>query len=160
MALLEKSRWLPGAMLVTSLLGFADATYLTVQHYTGNSIPCTITHGCDVVTKSAYSAILGVPVALLGSAFYIVVFALVFFALDQKSVKLLRLAGRLTVVGFVSSMWFLYAQAFLIHAFCQWCLGSLVTSTVLFVLGYFVMPRAIRTSVPSPLQSASDAGEL
>ncbi len=142
-------------MLVTSLLGFADATYLTVQHYTGSTIPCTITHGCDVVTKSIYSQIAGVPVALLGSTFYIVIFALVFFALDQKNVKLLRLAGRLTIVGFVSSMWFLYAQAFLIHAFCQWCLGSVVTSTMLFVLGYVFLPRATRTSAPSPSQSAS-----
>lgn len=147
MALLEKSRWLPGAMLVVSLLGFVDATYLTVQHYTGTTIPCTITHGCDVVTKSAYSAILGVPVALLGSAFYIAVFALVFFALDQQKITLLRIAGRITVVGFLASMWFLFAQAFLIRAFCQWCLGSIVTSTVLFVLGWFILPRAVARDV-------------
>lgn len=146
MALLEKSRWLPGAMLVVSMLGFADAMFLTVKHYTGTTVPCSITHGCDVVTSSVYSSILGIPVALLGSAFYIAVFALVFFALDQQKVALLRLAGRATIVGFLASLWFLFAQAFLIHAFCQWCLGSAITSTVLFVLGYALLPRALRAS--------------
>lgn len=135
-------------MLVVSLLGFADATYLTVKHYTGSTIPCTITHGCDVVTNSVYSEILGVPVALLGSAFYIVTFALVFFAMDQRSMKLLRAAGLFTLVGFLSSLWFLFAQAFLIKAFCQWCLGSALTSTILFVLGFILLPRAMKKASP------------
>lgn len=144
MRVLPNTPWLPPVMLLVSLLGFGDAAYLTVAHYTGNAVPCTITHGCDVVTNSVYSSILGIPVALLGAAFYIAVFALVFFAIDNASQKLLRIAGRATLLGFLFSLWFLFAQAFLIHAFCQWCLGSAVSSTVLFILGFILLPRAMK----------------
>ena len=144
MRVLPKTPWLPAVMLLVSILGFIDATYLTVTHYTGVAIPCTITHGCDIVTKSAYAEVLGVPVALLGSVFYLVVFAILFLAIDNNSTKLLRLAGRLTLVGFLSSLWFLFVQAFLLHAFCQWCIGSAVSSTLLFILGFFVLPRALK----------------
>lgn len=131
-------------MLLVSLLGFADAAYLTVTHYTGTAIPCTITHGCDVVTKSVYAEILGIPVALLGALFYLVIFGLVCVAMESANTKLLRAAGRLTLAGFLFSLWFLFAQAFLIHAFCQWCLGSAASSTLLFILGFIVLPRALK----------------
>ena len=144
MRVLPKTPWLPAVMLFVSILGFIDATYLTVTHYTGTAVPCTITHGCDIVTKSTYAEVLGVPVVLLGSVFYIVIFALLFLAIDNNSTKLLRLAGRLTLVGFLSSLWFLFVQAFLLHAFCQWCIGSAVSSTLLFILGFFVLPRALK----------------
>lgn len=144
MTLIPKAKWLPITMLVVSILGFADATYLSVKHFTGENIPCTITHGCDVVTKSAYSEILGIPVALLGSAFYLTVFALVFLAMDNKNMRLLRYAGLFTIVGFGASLWFLAAQAFLIRAFCQWCLVSAATSTVLFALGFVLLPLVLK----------------
>lgn len=144
MSLLPKTPWLPWTMLFVSIAGFADATYLSVKHFTGASIPCTITHGCDIVTKSAYAEIFGIPVALLGSAFYLTIFAFVFLAMDNKNTRLLQYAGRFTAVGLLASLWFLAAQAFLIKAFCQWCLVSAATSTMLFVLGYVVLPWALK----------------
>lgn len=144
MRILPKMSWLPPVMLLVSLLGFADATYLTVTHYTGTAVPCTITHGCDVVTNSVYSEILGIPVALLGALFYLAIFGLVFVAMESANQKLLRLAGRLTLAGFLFSLWFLFAQAFLIGAFCQWCIGSAITSTLLFIFGFIVLPKALK----------------
>lgn len=140
-------------MLIVSLLGFIDATYLVVARYTGATLPCTIVHGCDIVTKSIYSEILGVPVALLGSAFYILIFALVFFAMDNKKIKLLLFAGKFTIVGFLASLWFLFAQAFLLRAFCQWCLVSAATSTILFVLGFILIPAAIKKETSAPQET-------
>jgi uncharacterized membrane protein len=56
---------------------------------------------------------------------------IIFF--DSKKPAVLRLALYSTVVGFVASLYFFILQAFVLHAFCQYCLGSATTSTILFV---------------------------
>lgn len=60
-----KTRWLQVLLLALSFLGFIDATYLTVVHYTGANLPCRIFDGCDTVTTSPYS-MLGPVTAELG----------------------------------------------------------------------------------------------
>ncbi len=48
-----------------ALIGFSVSLYLSVNHYMGYMVPCTITHGCEVVLTSKYSSILGIPVSVL-----------------------------------------------------------------------------------------------
>lgn len=136
--------WLPPAMLGVSFAGFLDASYLTVKHFTNTAIPCSLTHGCEIVTNSVYSDVFGIPVALLGALFYLTVFLGIFAALESGSRTLLRLAARLTIAGVLSSAWFVFVQLVLLHAICQWCMASALTSTVLFVLGYIFVPKALR----------------
>lgn len=148
---LPRAPWLPIAMLVVSLLGFADASWLSVKHYTNGVIPCSMTQGCETVTNSVYSTIAGIPVALLGSIYYAVVFLLVFASMETGSRTLLRYAGLLTIAGLLASAWFVFAQIVLIKAICQWCMASALTSTMLFVLGFAVLPRYLKKeSLPEP----------
>lgn len=148
-ALLPKAPWLPYAMLATGILGFADATYLTVKHYTHSVIPCSLTQGCEIVTSSAYSEIAGIPVALLGSIYYATVALLTFAAIESNNRSLLRYAGLLTGAGLLASAWFVFSQLVLIKAICQWCMVSAGTSTILFVLGFVLMPRYLKGSTAS-----------
>jgi len=60
------------AFAVVALLGFVDATYLTVEHYRGVVPPCT-TAGCEIVLTSEYSVLFGVPTALFGSVYYFLI---------------------------------------------------------------------------------------
>lgn len=113
-------------LLGVSLLGFADAAYLTITHFLNRIPPCT-TSGCETVLSSRFSTIGGIPLALFGVAFYLVVFFLV------VSGKLTGLKPIISI-GFAASLVFLGLQAFVIHAFCLYCLGSLGTSTLLFIL--------------------------
>ena len=128
------SRWYPLTILVVSILGFFDAAYLTIQHYTQFTLPCTITHGCDLVTKSVYSSILGVPVALLGALYYLVIFLATYIILETKKTEYLRFVAIATIAGFLFSAWFVYLQLFVIHAICQYCMLSALTSTTMFAL--------------------------
>ena len=89
-------------------------------------------HGCDTVTSSAYSVIFGVPVALLGTLYYLTVFLLTIAFIDTRKRVFFDIARMCTVAGFFFSLWFLYVQAFILHAYCIYCLGSVVTSTLLF----------------------------
>lgn len=131
----KKANLIAWLLLLVAFLGFVDATYLTVKHYRGDTINCLLTSGCNTVTQSRYSEIFGVPVALLGSLYYLSVFLLCIAYFDRKQPKILALAATYTVVGLVASAYFVALQAFVIKAWCQYCLASAVTSTVLFGLG-------------------------
>ncbi len=120
--------------LVISFLGFLDSTYLAVEHFRGEIPPCTVVQGCEEVTTSKYSVVLGVPLALVGSFYYLVVFSLVVLYWQKSNFLFLKLAMGLTVFGFIFSLVFLYLQIFVIEAICIYCLFSLLTSTGLFVL--------------------------
>ncbi|MDO8435465.1 MAG: vitamin K epoxide reductase family protein [bacterium] len=127
-------RWFPVTLLLVSLVGFLDAAYLAAKHFLGLPVVCTFLGGCGTVTTSRFSVIAGIPVALLGACYYLVVFLLVVAYFDTKRNSLMVMAARLTPVGFLASLWFVFVQAFLLKAWCLYCLVSAVTSTILFVV--------------------------
>lgn len=128
-------------MLGVSILGFLDAAYLSLEHFLGRVPPCSIVEGCEQVTTSVYSIIAGVPVALLGAVFYLTVLVLSIVYLDTKRNGPLTFAARLTIIGFVASLAFVYIQLFVIHAICIYCMFSALTSTTLFILGMMVLRK-------------------
>jgi len=136
-------------MAVISFLGFVDSAYLTVSRFQGNSLPCTLTHACDTVTRSEYSTILGIPVVVMGVVYYLTIFFGAYFYLEYRSRKYFRITAALTVFGFVFSAWFVYVQLGILEAICQYCMLSALSSTLLFILGGWVL----KTSSPSRLSN-------
>lgn len=132
-------KWLIWSLIIVSFLGFLDASYLTIAHYTGSQLNCSIIKGCDQVTTSVYSEIFGIPVALLGMFYYLTVLLLTLFYFDSKNQTILKLIFPLTCLGLIASAWFMYAQFFLIKALCQYCIVSAITSTALFILGILTL---------------------
>jgi uncharacterized membrane protein len=118
---------------IVSLLGLADAIYLTVEHVTGQSVRCTIVAGCSEVLSSQYAVVAGVPLAMIGAAAYFGVFSLATLAAFGYRFAALLLAP-LVVVMFLVSLWLIYLQAFVIHAFCQFCLFSAAVTVALTIL--------------------------
>lgn len=118
---------------IVSLLGLADALYLTVEHVTGQSVRCTIVGGCSEVLSSQYAVVAGVPLALIGAAAYFSVFSLATLAVFGYRVAGTLLA-LLVVSMFLVSLWLFYLQAFVIHSFCQYCLFSAAVTTALTVI--------------------------
>jgi uncharacterized membrane protein len=125
--------------LFLSLVGFLDATYLTAKHYLGGPIVCPIFGGCEDVLNSAYSLIGFVPVAMLGMFYYSFLLVLLVAYLDFQKIDFLKWAARLTAVGLVASVWFMFAQFILIQALCFYCVVSATISTFLFVLGLWIL---------------------
>ncbi|MGI8835351.1 MAG: vitamin K epoxide reductase family protein [Pyrinomonadaceae bacterium] len=118
---------------IVSLVGLADAIYLTVEHLSGRSVRCTIVSGCSEVLSSEYATVRGVPLAMIGAAAYFTVFSLAVLAAYSY-----RWAAKLltVVVGlmFLTTLWLLYLQAFVIKHFCQFCLLSALITFILTVL--------------------------
>ena len=125
------------AMYVTaallSLLGLADALYLTVEHISGQSVQCTIISGCSEVLSSSYAVVAGVPLAAIGAAAYFSVFSLATLAaFDYRFAP--KLLIPLVAAMFLVSLWLVYLQAFVIREFCQYCLLSAAITTMLLVV--------------------------
>ena len=118
---------------IVSLLGLADAIYLTVQHVTGQSVRCTIVSGCSEVLSSSYAVMAGVPLATIGAAAYFSVFSLATLAAFGYRVAGLLLTP-LVLLMFLFSLWLIYLQAFVIGAWCQFCLLSAAITTALTVV--------------------------
>ena len=131
-------------MACLALVGLTDAIYLTVQHITGESVRCTIVSGCSEVLSSQYSSINGVPLALIGAVAYFTVFSLATLAAFGYP-----LVGKLlmVVVGlmFLTTLWLIYLQAFVIGHFCQFCLLSAFVTIALTVLVVFAARRRFRS---------------
>ena len=126
-------------LAVISGLGFLDAGYLTVKHYTGAPATCSLLEDCEKVLSSSYATMGNVPVAVLGMLYYFAVLLIAVICLRTKNDRLLRVAAGFTTVGFIASSWFVYLQLFVIHAICLYCMMSAINSTVLFVLGFLVV---------------------
>ena len=118
---------------IVSLLGLADALYLTVEHVTGQSVRCTIVAGCSEVLSSQYAVVARVPLALIGAAAYFSVFSLATLGAFGYRIAATLLAP-LVLLMFLFTLWLIYLQAFVIHAFCQFCLFSSAVTTALTVI--------------------------
>jgi len=128
---------------VLSLCGLADAIYLTIEHITGQSVRCTIIAGCSEVLSSSYAVVGGYPLASLGALAYFTVFSLAILALFGY-----HIAGQLLVLLVLGmclvSLWLIYLQAFVIHAFCQFCLlsAAITFALTLSVIALLLKRRA------------------
>ena len=125
------------------LFGLADATYLTVMALTGETAACNGQAGCFEVLGSAYSKVAGIPVAAFGVAGYFTAFTFAIFCVFNYPRA--RKFFALTVgVLFLATLWFLYVQAFVLHAFCRYCLFSAAITFLL--MGLVVASPAPRPS--------------
>jgi len=127
--------------LVLAVIGFADSAYLTAEHISGDVPPCSVVNGCEQVLTSEYATLGNVPVSAFGAVYYVVLIVLMVAFLDTGRRLALHGAAWLTTGGFLASVYFLYLQVFVIHAFCQFCLLSALTSLGLFILGVIIMRR-------------------
>jgi uncharacterized membrane protein len=147
-------RW-PGLVgSVTSVAGLGVAGYLTYEHYTGSSSLVCSDKGivnCLAVTTSTYSRVAGVPVAVLGLIFFVVMLVLQLPAMWNRPEPIIRQA-RLAwaVVGLVTVVYLLFAELFEIDAICLWCTAVHVLTFVVFVSTVF------GTLSTAPLDEAQD----
>ncbi|MEZ5346398.1 MAG: vitamin K epoxide reductase family protein [Pyrinomonadaceae bacterium] len=118
---------------VVALIGLADSAYLTAKHFNGTKVPCSIVSGCETVLTSSYAEFYGIPTAAFGVLAYLLAFSLALLT-AFGSRGLWNLFGALTVIMTAFTLWLIYLQAFVIGAFCQFCLISAATTITLFTI--------------------------
>ena len=129
---------------IVAVTGLADATYLAVQVLTGETLACGGSPDCFRVLGSSYAKLGGIPVAMLGALAYFTVFTLATFAAFGYSRAprfLVFIAGAM----FLMTLWLLYVQAFLLHAYCRYCLFSAALTFLIAGLLIAVPPSERRS---------------
>ncbi|HEV3467754.1 MAG TPA: vitamin K epoxide reductase family protein [Pyrinomonadaceae bacterium] len=138
-----RGAWRDAAAACVALVGVADSVYLTVEHLSGRSVRCVVVSGCDAVLSSSYATVGGsVPLAAAGALAYFVVFSLATLAAFGYG-GLRRALAAVVGVMFAFTLWLLYVQAFVLRAFCAYCLLSAAVTTALAVL-VIVVPLVSR----------------
>jgi uncharacterized membrane protein len=113
--------------LLVSILavGGVLVSAISLQHHysTSNSSFCNLseTLNCDVVNRSVYSKIAGVPVALVGIVGYLALFGIALFSRGQRE-KLLLAAS---LIGLVFALRLTYIEGWVLGVWCVLCLTSL-----------------------------------
>lgn len=130
-----------------ALIGLSDSIYLTVRHLTGQNVECLASADCETVLGSSYATLGKVPLAGLGAAAYFAVFSLATLAAFGRAWArplFLSLVGMMLGV----TAWLLYLQAFVLQAFCDFCLLSAALTAILSAIGtavFFVERRSARS---------------
>jgi uncharacterized membrane protein len=124
---------LPLAAAVVALGGLLDSVYLTVHHLTSEPVPCNIVAGCETVLTSKYAEFQGIPLAAFGAAAYFVAFSLAILAAFGNR-RVWPVFGVQVMLMSAFTIWLLYLQAFVIGAFCQFCLISALTTFGMLVI--------------------------
>lgn len=117
-----------------SLVGLADAIYLTVEHLAGRSVRCVVVSGCDEVLASRYATLPGnIPLAAVGAVAYFTAFALATLSTFQYRATR-RLLAALVAAMFATSLYLLSVQAFELERYCTYCLLSALVTTALAII--------------------------
>lgn len=131
-------RWFRLGTLILSLAGLGISIYLTYVHYTtptALACPDTGIVNCVKVTTSPQSYVLGIPVAVLGLAFYVFMVAVNSpwgWRSRQPVIAWARLVS--VVIGIVFVLYLIYVELIVVNAICLWCTGVHIVTFLLFSL--------------------------
>ena len=132
---------LPLAAALVALVGLGDSVYLTIHHLTAVPVPCSLISGCETVLTSKYAEMGGIPLAAFGAVAYFIAFALALLAAFGNR-QMWPLFGVQVALMSIFTLGLIYLQAFVIGAFCQFCLLSAVTTFTMMAI--FLISRLSR----------------
>lgn len=120
-------------LYVVSLIGLVDTIYLSYHAITKTDVACWFfpAEWCKKVQYSKYSRTLGIPNPYLGLLMYVAILALTYFTIQGQVSA--WIVPAIVSFGFAFSLYFTFIQAFVLRAFCTWCVVSAINFTVMFI---------------------------
>lgn len=129
--------WLPLATLALSVLGLVDSGYQTYTHFTHTALAgCSAaSDACVVVQSSQYAWIFGIPVAVLGFAFYVFMVAICSPWAWRAKAPLIHQARLAAVIaGILFVLYLVYTEIFRIGRICPYCTSVHIITFLIFSL--------------------------
>jgi len=127
-----KGNYLKPVVLTLSAIGILLSLYLAFLYFTETQAAfCAPGSDCDTVRQSAFSTVLGIPVAAIGVVGYSVIFLLTVISIAKRTKWLLLYIFALA--GFIFSAYLTYLELFVIKAMCMYCIFSAVLMTIIFI---------------------------
>ena len=124
------------AVSVLALIGLFISAYLLLYSLGWYGDILCGTGACEVVQTSDYAVFIGVPVPAWGTAWYaaVLVAALMLASGRARGGVAAPLLGLLTVGGLAFSVYLTWIEAFVLEAWCRWCVASAVLTVLIFLL--------------------------
>ena len=120
---------------------------VSLQHHyaTSKTAFCNIgeAFNCDIVNRSEYSSILGVPVALIGMLGYAALALLATVYCDRRETPSLLFGG--AVAGLAFALYLTYVEGHILGVWCILCLSSLALIALTSVLSGLIWRRREET---------------
>lgn len=130
---------------VLALAGIVVSS-VSLQHHYGTSQTNYCDFGasfnCDIVNRSVYSTVLGVPDALVGILGYGVLLVIVIFYRTKAKAPFVLLAASTAGLGF--ALYLTYIEKFVLATWCILCLSSLSLIILITALSSFLAARSMR----------------
>jgi uncharacterized membrane protein len=122
------------ALLIVTLIGIANTIYLTYCSIAKVEVKCLFLPAemCVKVQHSKYSRTMGIPNPYLGLAMLLIILTLILLFM-QSLVPFWWIFAVITF-GFLFSFYFFYIQAYVIKAYCTWCILSAFVFMLLFLI--------------------------
>jgi uncharacterized membrane protein len=132
---------------VLALIGVLISVYLTLHNYGVIGTLACGAGSCDTVQASKWAVFMGVPVPVLGLIGYALVLVTALVGLAKTESRALGLALFVLADGaFVFSLYLTYLEAFVIHAWCRWCIASAAITLLIWIASLAELPRLRRAS--------------
>jgi uncharacterized membrane protein len=125
-------------LVALSLIGMIDASYISFETLLNKTPACSPPFACTKVLDSQWAYVAGIPLSVYGLVFYLIMFVLsiVYFTDLKSNFYFFKQVGEkiklLASLGFAFSVYLVSLMAFVIKAWCLWCLISAITTTLLF----------------------------
>jgi uncharacterized membrane protein len=110
-----------------ALAGLGIATYLLAVRVLGEAPACGPLKGCETVAASEYATIAGIPVALFGVLFSVVLLGACLAWWRRADRRALYAAYGLGLAGILAVLYLTYLELFVIEAICVWCVSYALT---------------------------------
>lgn len=149
-------------LFILSLAGVGVAGYLTLAHMDPSLLVCSkAVSDCDAVANhpSAWgfgiSFLKSIPTAAFGLLMYVGLVALSFLRAASTSEMWIRrarcLQWTMTFTGVLITGYLTYLEAYVIRAWCLWCLGSAAIIVLMFLTSTFEYLTTMRRRTPFPV---------
>jgi uncharacterized membrane protein len=138
------SRRLLLAIAIFAVLGIAVSSVSLDHHFRKSKTSyCDFgqTFNCDIVNRSEYSTVAGVPVALIGILGYIALLAFATFYREKAETPGILLAG--SVAGLAFALYLTYVEKFILGVWCILCLTSLFAIFMIAVLSCILFLHSV-----------------
>lgn len=135
------------AIAALSLVGVFISLYLTLYKFGIFGVLKCGVGSCETVNTSQWATFLGLPVAAWGLGFYLAMLAASIVGSQDRMAESAALSWVLvgmSGVGVLFSGWLTYLEAFVIHAYCMWCLISAAVVAVIFVVSVLDLRETLR----------------
>ena len=133
------------AIALLAIFGVAVSSVSLYHHFsTSKTSFCDIgqSFNCDLVNRSRYSNLAGVPVALIGIVGYLLILAFATLYRAKAETPRMLMITSLTGLGF--ALYLTYIEARVLYAWCILCLSSLATISAIAVLASVTAMSSIK----------------